>query len=374
MGARIDRKDIMKIEDGIIRELTRNKFQRLNIEIDNINIFYRYDAYGTDIIMILRVISGTEITAAEYKLIINNIKNRFIQNGFSDIHLLGLILTASPERAKQYCLEQDDHFIVDLLNRRLIIYENQSPYFSEIMSLVENIIHDEGYDSGINYKRYGKGYKIHPHKIQWVTLLNTIFIVANIIVYLLVYHTGLLGQSDYVLRKGALSWYMIKEEGEYYRIFSSMFLHSDFEHLINNMLVLFFVGDNLERAAGKIKYLIIYFGSGIIAAISSISYNMIKGQYVLSVGASGAIFGIVGAMGYILLVNKGRLEDISSRQIILFTVFSLYGGIANARIDNIAHIGGFLGGIILALLLYRRPNINQDTDNDKMYQGGQEEG
>ena len=142
-----------------------------------------------------------------------------------------------------------------------------------------------------------------------------------------------------------------------------MFLHSDFEHLMNNMLVLFFVGDNLERAAGKIKYFIIYFGSGIIAGISSISYNMIKEKMVYSVGASGAIFGIVGAMGYILLVNKGHLEDISSRQIILFTVFSLYGGIANANIDNVAHIGGFIGGIILAIILYRRPKSIKDNES-----------
>ena len=70
---------------------------------------------------------------------------------------------------------------------------------------------------------------------------------------------------------------------------------------------------------------------------------MIKDRWVLSVGASGAIFGIVGAMGYMLLINKGRLEDISGRQIILFTIFSLYGGIANANIDNVAHIGGFIG-------------------------------
>ena len=70
--------------------------------------------------------------------------------------------------------------------------------------------------------------------------------------------------------------------------------------------------------------MLIYFGSGIIAGISSISYNMVKDRMVLSIGASGAIFGVVGAMAYILLVNKGRLEDISSRQILLLTVFSLW--------------------------------------------------
>jgi rhomboid protease GluP len=337
------------------------------------DMFYRSDYMGTEIVLIFRAIWGTEISSEEYKSIINNIKARFQESGFTDIHMLGLIITATPEKAKKFHLDQEDHVIVDLWDRRLIIYENQSPFFSKLISMLEDIIHDEEYVTGLDQKEYGKSFGSNPHKIHWVTFFNTIFIVANIIIYLLVHHTAIFGEGGYVLQRGALSWYLIKEEGAYYRLLTSMFLHSDFEHLMNNMLVLFFVGDNLERAAGKIKYLIIYFGSGIIAGVSSISYNMIKDRMVLSIGASGAIFGIVGAMGYILLVNKGRLEDISSRQIILFTIFSLYGGFANANIDNVAHIGGFVGGIILALLLYRRPKKPREDEDAQMYQGGQEE-
>lgn len=345
----------MRIEDGIVSQLNTMEFQQLDIKINTIDMFYRSSYIGTEIVLILRALSGNEISPDEYKLIVNNIKNKFIESGFTDIHVLGLILTAVPERARQLHYDEEDHFIVDLWDRRLIIYENQSPYFTELIPVIENIIHDEEYSTGLDDKGYGQSHNNHDHKIQWVTLLNTIFIVANIIIYLLSHHTHIFGETVSALQNGALSWYMIKEEGEYYRLLTSMFLHSDFEHLVNNMLVLFFVGDNLERAAGRIRYLIIYFGSGIIAGISSISYNMIKDRWVFSIGASGAIFGIVGAMAYILLVNKGRLEDISSRQIIMFTVFSLYGGIANANIDNVAHIGGFIGGIILALILYRRP-------------------
>jgi rhomboid protease GluP len=164
-----------------------------------------------------------------------------------------------------------------------------------------------------------------------------------------------------MLGKGALSWYFVMKEKEYYRVLTSMFMHSDFGHLFNNMLVLLFVGDNLERAAGKYKYLFIYFGTGILAGITSISYNMWKenGQYlidntVFSIGASGAIFGVVGAMLYIVAINRGRLEDISTRQMVLFVVFSLYGGITNTQIDQAAHVGGFLAGILLAAIVYRR--------------------
>lgn len=353
---------MMKIEDGIVKLLLEKDYHRLNIQTKNIEMFYRTYSMGTDIVLILRTISGREITADEYKLLINNVKNQFIKNGFTNIHLLGLIMSALPERVKKLVLEQDDHFIIDLSSRRLLVYENQSSYFSYAISPLENIIHDEAYDTGLNDIEDNK------NKVQWVTLFNSIIIVANILIHLLAHHTKIFGEDGQAFRRGALSWNLIKEEGEYYRLLTSMFLHSDFEHLINNMLVLFFVGDNVERAAGKIKYLLIYFGSGIIAGIASFGYNMIKDRNVLSIGASGAIFGVVGAMAYILLINKGRLEDISGRQVVLFILFSLYGGIANANIDNAAHIGGLIGGIILAMILYKRPKKHKNDKISQRYQ------
>lgn len=352
----------MKIEDGILGQLLAMGYQQLDIKLNTINMLYHSDYTGTKVVLIIRAISGNEISPNEYRRIIDNIKSRYHESGFLDVRFLGLILTAVPDRARNLYYDEEDHFIVDLWDRRLIIYEDKSPYFAGLVPVLENIIHDEEYSTGLEEKDYGRVNNISNQRVQWISLINTLFIIANVAIYLLYRYTNVLGESDIVLQKGALSWYMVKEKGEFYRLITSMFLHSDFGHLINNMMVLFFVGDNLERAAGKIRYLIIYFGSGIIAGISSIGYNMIKNNMIFSIGASGAIFGIVGAMGYILLVNKGRLEDISSRQIILFTVFSLYGGIANARIDNIAHIGGFIGGIILALILYRKPKAKQVGD------------
>lgn len=359
MGGRIDDQDNMeqenkmRIEDGIIRQLTEQGYKELNMNVDSMAMYYRMNPAGMEIILILRAISGGEISPEEYKRITGKIKDFFYDKGFSDIHLLGIILTAVPERARFLYYEQDDHFIVDLWNRRLIVYENRSPFFSSLVPVLEDIIHDEEYSTGLSQAEYTGRSGQNGH-IKIVSLINSIIIAVNILIYILFHYTGIFGETIDAIKKGALFWYYVKEDREYYRLITSMFLHSDFGHLLNNMMVLFFVGDNLERAAGKIKYLLIYFGSGIIAGISSIGYNMIRKSEIMSIGASGAIFGIVGAMVYILLVNKGRLEDISSRQIILFAVFSLYGGIINVNVDNVAHIGGFIGGIILAIILYRK--------------------
>ncbi|WP_330657376.1 rhomboid family intramembrane serine protease [Anaerocolumna aminovalerica] len=135
-----------------------------------------------------------------------------------------------------------------------------------------------------------------------------------------------------------------------------MYLHKNLDtidHLVNNMLVLFFIGDKLEKIVGKAKYLCIYFISGLLAGMASLGYNMVKNNYVVSAGASGAIFGVVGAMAFIVLINKGRIKDISSRQMVVFVLLSLYGGLTSQGIDNAAHIGGLLSGAILAAVLYR---------------------
>lgn len=362
-------RDIMSIEDGIIKLLLNLDYKWLDIKIRNMDMFYRMTSDGTEIILFLRVLTGTEVTVDEYKLIINNIKKLFIQKGYDRIKLLGLIFTAFADNAKKFCLDEDDHIIVDMGNRGLILYENLSSYFLDIISMIKDIVDDESYDARINPKGYTGSYTAagHSHnRVLYITLVNTLIIIVNIIIFLMANIMQIFGEASEVLRNGALSWYHVIKKGEYYRIFTAMFLHTDFEHLINNMLVLFFVGDKLERIMGKLKYLIIYFASGIIAGIFSISYNMLIGEQAFSIGASGAIFGIIGAIAYILLANRGRLRDISSTQIKLFIAFSLYSGIVNEGIDNAAHIGGFIAGIIFALLLYRSSTkrINQRRQED----------
>jgi len=187
-------------------------------------------------------------------------------------------------------------------------------------------------------------------------------IALNILAYLFTHFTPFFGGAEQMLEKGALSWYYVKESHEYYRILTSMFMHADWSHLVNNMIVLLFIGGNLERAAGRLRLIFIYFGSGILAGITSISYNMWK-EYAnvsfdgttISIGASGAIFGVVGAILYVVIVNKGRLQEISMQQMILFIILTLYSGVINSQIDQAAHVGGFLAGILLAAILYRRP-------------------
>ncbi|BCN32928.1 rhomboid family intramembrane serine protease [Anaeromicropila herbilytica] len=201
---------------------------------------------------------------------------------------------------------------------------------------------------------YNNSYR--RQKIMYFTLCNTIIVIINVLVYLWGQWKGYY-YNENMLVTGAVSWRYAIERHEYYRIITYMFLHDGMAHIVNNMIVLLILGDNLERAVGKLKYVLIYFGTGVVAGFASMVYNMLAGyQYTISIGASGAIFGVVGAILYVVIANRGRLEEFNALQLIIFAGVTLYGGFTSQGTDNMAHVGGFISGIILAFLLYRRPN------------------
>ena len=89
--------------------------------------------------------------------------------------------------------------------------------------------------------------------------------------------------------------------------------------------------------------------------IRDIDDNGMVGDWSVGAGASGAIFGVVGGLIYVVAVNKGRLEDLSTRQLVIMAAFSLYLGFTSTGVDNTAHVAGLVIGIILAAILYRKP-------------------
>ena len=141
-------------------------------------------------------------------------------------------------------------------------------------------------------------------------------------------------------------------QGEYYRIFTSMFLHFGPQHLGNNMLVLFVLGGRLERTVGRLKYLLIYLLGGMGGNLLCIFLELNSRDFAVSAGASGAVFAVMGAMIYAVIRGRGYIEDLSARQVVIMAAFSLYFGFTSEGVDNAAHVGGLICGFILAVLFY----------------------
>ena len=185
--------------------------------------------------------------------------------------------------------------------------------------------------------------------------INLFLVISNVLVFLAVTLTGGTESTRHMIDSGA-AYAPLIAEGEYYRLFTSMFLHFGIQHLTNNMLLLLFLGDYLERAVGKLRYLVIYLGGGIIGNLCSYLHELFlikTGKApAVSAGASGAIFAAVGAMLVLLAFRKGKLEDLTFRRMAIMAGLSLVVGFQSSNVDNFAHLGGFFAGAFLMTVLY----------------------
>ncbi len=192
--------------------------------------------------------------------------------------------------------------------------------------------------------------------------VNVGLIAINVIYFLYLEVTGSTENTQFMVAHGEMYAPLVLEGGEYYRLLTSVFMHFGINHIMNNMLILFILGDNLERALGHIKYLLFYLLCGVGANVVSMAVNLGEYRTVVSAGASGAIFGVIGGLSYAVLVNRGRLEDLSVRQLVVVIACSLYFGFTSTGVDNAAHIGGLIVGVVMGILLYRKPRRRQDME------------
>jgi rhomboid protease GluP len=147
--------------------------------------------------------------------------------------------------------------------------------------------------------------------------------------------------------------------GEYWRLFTSMFLHIGVMHLAFNGYALFVLGTELERLYGSGRFLAIYLLSGLFGSLFSYAFSV-----SLSAGASGAIFGLVGALAAFFMLHRKLLGDYGRRRLInigIIVALNLFWGLSQPGIDNWAHMGGLLGGLGLGWALAPRYKLDPVT-------------
>jgi len=183
-----------------------------------------------------------------------------------------------------------------------------------------------------NFKQYTKYYPV----------VST-FIAINLIFYVL---TILPGVGVLVLNYGIQINFLI-QNGEWWRIFSAMFLHAGFLHVLFNMFSLYIFGPELEKIAGKARFITIYLLSGIVGNMATYLLNNDSGYG--SLGASGAIFGIFGAFGALVYYTR-RTMPMLRKLILPIIVISVIMTFIQPNVNVYAHLGGLVTGFILGLI------------------------
>ena len=185
-------------------------------------------------------------------------------------------------------------------------------------------------------------------------------IAVNIIVFAVMSIFGNTLDAQYMAEHGAMYPPYVAENGQYWRLFTSMFMHFGLMHILNNMVMLGAVGRIVEIAMGHVRFLIAYIVAGICGGALSYVVMLHNNDYAVSAGASGAIFGMVGALVWIVIVNRGFYEGISRQQVIFMVILMIYYGVSTSGVDNWDHLGGLAGGFIISIVLYRKKRYNKN--------------
>lgn len=174
-------------------------------------------------------------------------------------------------------------------------------------------------------------------------IVTYILMAINILVYLIPF---LFNQTSFFLTKFCIYNPLIRG-GQYYRLLTSAFLHANIFHLIFNCYALYVIGIQLESFLGKTKFLIVYLFSVITSGLMSMLF---LGNNI-SVGASGAIFGLMGSLVYFGYHYRVYLGSVVKTQIIPLIAANLFLGFMISGIDNFSHVGGLIGGLLITIAL-----------------------
>lgn len=362
----------LELYQKIIEYFSFRGFSNLKVNAPGMEVFYNTSGEECNVYWLIEFFTGTELSNELYQNIERQLQSAFLSRGFQVVYLHGILCTKQREAAMKLCRNNRSACVVDLDQNRLMLFEGQARDPQGIFRGLDEFI--TSYDDltrGNQTKNSAwqndtqSAYTSDRMKNKTSGFLSRIGIVTLMLIVVnaaIFFYTELSGNYNKIVSKGCMFWPLVRYNHEYYRFITYQFLHGSISHLANNMLILGIMGSTLERHVGKVKYLIIYFMSGIVAGIASMSYNMEKGLLSNSIGASGAVFGVIGAIALIVIVNKGRLETMSTRQILLFIALSLYGGFTSQGVDNAAHVGGLLAGFFIAMLVYRkkRGRIRED--------------
>lgn len=206
------------------------------------------------------------------------------------------------------------------------------------------------------------GWQAYQVVLSRPVFLTYAILIANVAMFAFLETHGGSQDTATLDRYGALDGALIIHQGEWWRLATPLFLHAGLIHLLVNSVSLYYVGTLYERCVGRARFLFVYVLAGIGGSVLSVAR-----VNELGVGASGAIFGLFGALGIFFYQNRAIFGPIARslvRQIVGLSVLNLALPLAIANIDGWAHVGGLVTGIIAAVAagpMLRRPQPGDDA-------------
>lgn len=252
------------------------------------------------------------------------------------VEVLTLLIGGTEEQTRALCAASRNIWAYRPKERRVIIYENQPGEFYDLRRMLEMP----------EPVRIGKRFAIPCATVG--------MIVCNVLVFLVMEVCGNTYDAEFVVKCGGMYPTLVSEGHQWWRLLTAGFIHFGISHLLNNMVILYAIGERLERSVGFVRMLVIYMASLLGGSLCSYAMMLLTGDYAAAAGASGAVYGIIGGFLWLLILNRGHLEGISARRLLLSIVLMIYFGFSSSGIDNWAHIGGLVSGFLITAILCHR--------------------
>lgn len=393
--------EVTRMENAAVANVLRGEgYRYCHTNLAEAGIYYKYYQEGFHIVMAVNLSGGNRFSVQQYRSMEEHAMDLFYHpqgrlgdfpDGFPVYHveMLTLLIGGDSEVERKVCAECRNVWVYQPRSGRLLIYENQPGDFFGLRGALEQGAGTGGaeemsrqgtgaggwaetsrqgagaggwaetswqgtgaaYASAQNTAKNRLGILWKNIRAEYVTIA---LVVANVITYLVLEWLGDTTNGFFMAEHGAMYPDFIRINHEWWRIITAGFLHFGTVHLVNNMVILYCMGSRLERVTGHLKYFLIYLVSLIGAGLLSYRMMLRTGDYAVSAGASGAIFGVIGGFLWIVILHRGRFEQITTRGIMMMIVLTIYYGFSSAGIDNWGHIGGLLAGFSATVILYHR--------------------
>ena len=393
--------EVTLMENAAVANVLRGEgYRYCHTNLAEAGIYYKYYQEGFHIVMAVNLSGGNRFSVQQYRSMEEHAMDLFYHpqgrlgdfpDGFPVYHveMLTLLIGGDSEVERKVCAERRNVWVYQPQSGRLLIYENQPGDFFGLRGALEQGAGTGGaeemsrqgtgaggwaetsrqgagaggwaetswqgtgaaYASAQNTAKNRLGILWKNIRAEYVTIA---LVAANVITYLVLEWLGDTTNGFFMAEHGAMYPDFIRINHEWWRIITAGFLHFGAVHLVNNMVILYCMGSRLERVTGHLKFFLIYLVSLIGAGLLSYGMMLRTGDYAVSAGASGAIFGVIGGFLWIVILHRGRFEQITTRGIMMMIVLTIYYGFSSAGIDNWGHIGGLLAGFSATVILYHR--------------------
>lgn len=273
----------------------------------------------------------------------DTLERTLLLKGYQNVDVLFIISTNSPFAYKELADEDIPFWIIDDEAHRIISYGDNDEAFTPLRNDIEERLSPF-------YKDPKKTSTDWLDTLRHKPIFTIVLAIINILIFVYMdFFCDIINQTLIKIQYSN-EWEWVLKDHQYYRLFTSMFLHADMVHLFSNMVTLCAIGSQLENSYGHVKFIITYLVSGLVASGASLAYHAYLGEPVYSLGASGAIFGIFGAYAIFALLNRKKDEPVPAIRIGFVALLMFINGFTASYVDNAAHLGGLIAGSIISFI------------------------